>query len=123
MIYDTANLFQFSSLADVCCSFIDRHALDVIHHESFYSLSASALKEMISRDSFCAQEIDIFRAVCEWVQRNPQVNPKEIITAVRLSLISLPDLLNIVRPSSLVGPDLILDAIKVRTECRDTDLR
>ena len=32
------------------------------------------------------------------------------------------DLLNVVRPSSLMNADLILDAIKVRSESRDTDL-
>ncbi|XP_035227045.1 BTB/POZ domain-containing protein 9-like [Stegodyphus dumicola] len=123
MIYDMASLFHLSSLADVCCSFVDRNALDIIHHESFLTLSASALKEMISRDSFCASEVDIFRAVCEWAQQNPDVDMREILSAVRLPLMALPDLLNVVRPTGLVSADTILDAIKARTESRDTDLK
>lgn len=43
MIYDMASLFHLSSLAEVCCSFVDRNALDIIHHESFLTLSAVSI--------------------------------------------------------------------------------
>lgn len=78
---------------------------------------------MISRDSFCASEVDIFRAVCEWSQQNPDVDMADILSAVRLPLMALPELLNVVRPTGLVSADSILDAIKARTESRDTDLK
>jgi len=123
VIYDAANLFQLQPLAEVCRTFIDRQALEVIHHESFYNLSANTLKEMISRDSFCAQEIDIFRAVCEWAQRNsPSDLIKEIMASIRLSLISTNDLLTVVRNSGLVEADAILDAIQAKSQSRDSDL-
>lgn len=35
---------------------------------------------------------------------------------------SMNDLLNVVRPTSLVSPDSILDAIKLQTESRDMEL-
>ena len=41
---------------------------------------------------------------------------------VRLPLMSLDDLLQRVRPSLLVPADAILDAIKVQTESRNTEL-
>lgn len=44
------------------------------------------------------------------------------MAAVRLPLMSLTELLNVVRPSALLSPDAILDAIKVRSESRDMDL-
>ena len=125
VIYDTANLFQLSQLADVCRTFIDRQAQEVIRSESFYGLSVSTLKEMISRDSFCAPEIEIFRAVCEWSQRNSSQCPellKEIMDCIRLPLISTNDLLSIVRNSGLVDPNDILDAIQAKSQSRDTDL-
>ncbi|XP_023209936.1 BTB/POZ domain-containing protein 9-like, partial [Centruroides sculpturatus] len=123
MIYDTANLFHLSSLAEVCCCFVDKHAQEIIQHESFLSLSSAAVKEMISRDSFCAPEVDIFRAVYNWTQHNSGIEPQEILSCVRLPLMTLQDLLNIVRPTGLVKADIILDAIKSRTESRDTDLK
>lgn len=49
-------------------------------------------------------------------------NGEEIMGCLRLTLISLDDLLNAVRPSSLMCADAILDAIKLKTESRNADL-
>lgn len=38
-IYDSGRLYQLHFLTKVCTSFMDRHATDIIHHESFNSLS------------------------------------------------------------------------------------
>ena len=125
VIYDTASLFQLSQLAEVCRLFIDRQALEVIRNESFFSLSISTLKDIIQRDSFCAPEIDIFRAVCEWAKRNSSQSPevvKDIISCIRLALISTNDLLSVVRNSGLVDPDDILDAIDAKNQSRDMEL-
>ena len=64
----------------------------------FSSLSVEALKDMIARDSFCAQEVDIFRAAVQWIRSKNYPNPQEILSSVRLPLISIPDLMNVVRP-------------------------
>lgn len=57
-----------------------------------------------------------------WCKHNPKENHAEIMQAVRLPLMSLTELLNVVRPSGLLSPDAILDAIKIRSESRDMDL-
>jgi BTB/POZ domain-containing protein 9 len=75
------------------------------------------------RDSFCAAEIDIFRAVCQWAEQNQGVDPTPILEVVRLPLMSMSQLLNMVRDSGLVSSDTILDAIKLQSECRDMDLK
>jgi len=57
------------------------------------------------------------------VEHNGDVElAKSAIAAIRFQLISLDDLLNVVRASSLVSADTILDAIKVKTESRDMEL-
>lgn len=46
-----------------------------------------------------------------------------IFTAqLRLSLIPLSDLLSVVRPSQLISPDALLDAIAVQTQTPDSEL-
>lgn len=45
-----------------------------------------------------------------------------VLNSVRLPLITLSELLNEVRPSHLASADVILDALKFRTESRDSDL-
>lgn len=107
---------------------------------------------MISRGSFYAPEIEIFNAVRQWHERraailadletrdsevtesdNEELLSKlidtkskgpvaDIVKSIRLSLISLDDLLNVVRPSSLVSPDSILDAIQEKTSTRSSEL-
>ena len=46
-----------ADLAKAALMFMDRHAAEVLHHEAFLSLSESAVKSIISRDSFCAAEV------------------------------------------------------------------
>lgn len=120
-IYDRACLYQLGALADACRRFVDRHAQSILKADSFLSLSPTVLEEMIGRDSFFAPEVDIFRAVCSWVSHNPGVDTRPILNQVRLPLLTVQELLNVVRPTELVCPNTILDAIKLRTETRDAD--
>ncbi|GAB1606264.1 BTB/POZ domain-containing protein 9-like [Argonauta hians] len=123
LIYDLANMYSLTSLSYVCKEFIDRNALEILSTPSFCSLSESSVKELLSRDSFCAQEIKIFHAVCKWCDSNPSVDRATVLQAVRLPLISIKDLFEVVRPSNLVTPNAILDAIQVIWECRGMDLK
>ncbi|XP_032664988.1 BTB/POZ domain-containing protein 9 [Odontomachus brunneus] len=122
LIIDTAFLYQLEFLTRVCLEYMDKHAPEVIQHENFLQLSPEALKKLISRDSFYAPEIDIFLAVEMWVKANPDVNASEVLSQLRLSLISITDLLNVVRPTGLVSSEAILDAISARTQTRDSEL-
>ena len=80
-----------------------------------------------NRDSFCAPEVEIFKAVHNWVRVNSDEDGGEeflqILSEVRLSLIPTQDLLKYVRPTNLVQPDKLLDAIQARTEFRDMELK
>ena len=122
LIYDTASLYQLADLAKAALMFMDRHAAEVLHHEAFLSLSESAVKSIISRDSFCAAEVDIFKAIDGWSKANSG-DIGNILNEIRLELVTIPDLLKVVRPTELIPADILLDAIQSRTEMRDTDLR
>ena len=82
----------------------------------------SALAEIISRNSFYASEMNIFRAVQRWTQRNRNVDNKRVVAEIRLTLISQKDLLDSVRASNLVSADAILDAMNTRIVMNDSDL-
>ena len=49
LVYDMAALYGLSKLMQSCCYFMDRHAGDVIQHESFSNLSRDSLRAIISR--------------------------------------------------------------------------
>lgn len=43
LIYDLANMYNLDSLCHVCKEFIDKKALDILHSESFLTLSQVTL--------------------------------------------------------------------------------
>ncbi|VVC98596.1 unnamed protein product, partial [Leptidea sinapis] len=123
-------LYGLDSLMDYCYNFLDRNAQEVLQHDTFLQLSVEALQSLLERDSFFAPEVDIFKAVCGWFSANQQWVQSEagagqvekILKGVRLTLMSLEELLTVVRPFSLVTPDMLLDAIQEKTQAKSTDL-
>ncbi|KZS21506.1 BTB/POZ domain-containing protein [Daphnia magna] len=132
LVYDVANLYQLRVLMEACRQYADKHATDILQSEAFLQLSPGTLCDLLQRDSFCVAEIEIFRAVLRWwhhnsyddcvVKEDTTNELNSVLKSVRLPLITLSELLNEVRPSHLVSSDVILDALKFRTESRDSDL-
>ena len=93
--------------------------------EGFLSLSQAALIDLLSRDSFFAPEIEIFRAIVQWKEKNNVSvdDARELLKVVRLQLVSNNELFNIIRPSGLYQPDQILDALHCQAEKKPQDLR
>lgn len=79
LIFDATRLYQLDRLTKVCQEYMDKHALELIQHESFLQLSPSALTELVSRDSFYAPEIDIFTSVQSWVKANSDVDATNVL--------------------------------------------
>ncbi|XP_043962819.1 BTB/POZ domain-containing protein 9 [Gambusia affinis] len=123
LVFDVASLYCLSALNEACCAYMDRHAPEILNSDGFLSLSKVALLTVARRDSFAASEKEIFQALCRWCQQHEDgVDTQEVMSAVRLPLMTLTEMLNVVRPSGLVSPDDLLDAIKSRSESRNMDL-
>lgn len=45
LIFDVASLYHLSSLAEACCSFMDRHAVEVLKSDGFLALSKVSEEE------------------------------------------------------------------------------
>lgn len=76
---------------------------------------------MLQRDSFFMPEVEIFKGVCAWCRANDN-SGDVVMKHVRLPLMSLNELLCVVRPAALVPPDVLLDAIGERTTARICNL-
>lgn len=123
LVFDVASLYSLSVLGAACCAYMDRHAPDVLSSDGFLMLSKTALLTVVRRDSFAASEKEIFQALCRWCRQHVEGgDTQEVMAAVRLPLMTLTELLNVVRPSGLLSPDDLLDAIKMRSESRNMDL-
>lgn len=77
--------------------------------------------EVLQRNSFFVPEVDIFRGVSAWCKANEDTDDL-VLKCVRLPLMSLNDLLFVVRPADLVKPEILLDAIGERTNVRQVNL-
>jgi BTB/POZ domain-containing protein 9 len=123
-VYDISCLYQLRALEETCVRFIDRNCMILIKNNSLMQLSCDSLASIISRDSFCAPELDIFNIVKRWHELNGSLDkPKrELIEKIRLPLMKLDELLNAVRESNLIESNLILDAIKLKHESTDMSL-
>jgi len=124
VIYDVSCLYQLNSLRDKCLMYMDHNAVDVLDTDAFANLSEIAMITIISRDSFCAPEVKIFKAVSDWIKGNKEAGKdfSHILKIIRLPLISLHDLFHDVRESKLFESDVILDAIQMKTECKVNDM-
>lgn len=124
-IYDISCLYQLKALEETCVRFIDRNCVTLIKNNSLLQLSCDSLASIISRDSFCAPEIEVFNIVKKWHEVNNMLDgpPKQqLIDKIRLPLMKLDELLNQVRDSNLICSNLILDAIKLKHESTDMSL-
>ncbi|EDW66145.1 BTB/POZ domain-containing protein 9 [Drosophila virilis] len=123
MILDAARLYNLEELTQVCHMFMDRNAADLLQHDSFKMLSKESLKEVLRRDCFFAPEVQIFLAVWKWSRYNPDIDIKTVVSYVRLPLMNLEHLLQVVRPSGILEPDKILDAIDERSTSKTLPYR
>lgn len=66
LIYNLAVLYNLEDLISACLKFLDGIAPAPLHSPHFLRLSQTAVERLLSRDSFCASEIEIFRSLCAW---------------------------------------------------------
>ena len=54
-------MFDLVDLVQATSEFMDRNAMKILESEDFMTLSADALHKLICRNSFCADEMQIFK--------------------------------------------------------------
>lgn len=73
-LLDAAQLYNLETLRDVCTTFMDQNATEMLSSKNFQMLSQESLCTLLDRDSFFAPEVEIFNAVREWYQNNPNAD-------------------------------------------------
>ncbi|XP_018496030.1 BTB/POZ domain-containing protein 9 [Galendromus occidentalis] len=121
-VFEMAHGLQLEQISEACCHFMDQVPEAILSSEALHDLSSGALSAILSRDTFCADEVDIFKAVEKWCARNSlQKNASEVLEKVRLALMPVLELASTVRNTGLIATDRLLDAIQ-RRESQATDL-
>ncbi|XP_033237410.1 BTB/POZ domain-containing protein 9-like [Drosophila pseudoobscura] len=110
-ILNAAHRYSMNGLRKKCLNFMDCKASDVLQHASFAMLCKESLEEVLERDTFYAPEVEIFQAVCKWRALFPSEDIKTVISHIRLPLMSVKELLRVVRPTGIFDLDQIMDAM------------
>ena len=112
--YNFADRYKIDELRDACNSTIYENPEDFLKSGDIKFLSAEIFGRIVSNDTFIANEKDIFFAAKTWLDDYPQTTEQDrslVLDSIRLSRLSRADLLEIVRPTKLFPPDVILDVL------------
>lgn len=114
-----ADFYGREQLEARCWEIICGNAHVVLAGEGFLELTPALLASLVSRADLQVDEIDVFAALQRWAAVDPSTRREalSIVTPhLRLPLIALRDLMRIVRPSGLVSPEQLLDAIEYHAD-------
>ncbi|XP_063904305.1 BTB/POZ domain-containing protein 9-like [Zophobas morio] len=109
-VLNTANLYDLEELLEACYSFMDLNASEVVTSDCFTHLSQKSMIQLLQRNSFIVPEIEIFKSVAKWCKINNDVDDL-VIQCVRLSSMTVVDIVTTVWPSKLFDCEKLLEAI------------
>ncbi|CAG2165643.1 unnamed protein product [Oppiella nova] len=121
-IHETASLFAISPLLENCHQFILGNGYQLLSNGSLLSLSPKTLIQLLSSDDFCAEELDVFNAIIKYLQMNAEITAEvaeELVSTVRLHLISWNDMIAYVWPSGFFAREELLMSIDNRPKTGD----
>ncbi|KAG4074440.1 hypothetical protein HA402_015136 [Bradysia odoriphaga] len=121
---NAACLYNLTVLEEAALLYMDRNSTDVLKSTNFNTLSPRSLSSVLKRDTFCAPEMDIFKAVLEWRKHEHSDSEfQAIIPLVRFKLIDLEELLTIVKESSTLDSERLLEIVREKTTNQDMNYR
>ncbi|BFF97286.1 BTB/POZ domain-containing protein 9-like [Drosophila madeirensis] len=111
VILNAARLYDMPELVKKCYNFMEENQLALLQSDSIQTLSKEAFEDLLRQDNFFAPEVELFRSICKWRENKPSEDSQTLLSLVRLPLMSIHELLHVVRPSGIFELDDIVDAI------------
>ena len=111
-----SDLHHLQQLHNSCLQFIESHTSEVLRHQSLLSLPQECLRAIISRDTFVAPEVEIFKAVQRWKEHKEKTVDEisKLLECIRLSeFSSAEEIFSQVEPTGLLDDKTILAGVRV----------
>lgn len=140
--YNLAQNYGFESLEITCFNYIVNNGYQLLDCQqdedaidSLLSFDAKFLTELFLNDKFCCEEIEIFKFIFNWIiiNRSNAIDEQQfngsitdLVSSVRLNLISIDDLITIVWSSDLVPKTELHQLIcqeKSKFKCQSSNVR
>ena len=115
-VFNVAIQLSIEQLTETCCDFMEDFSGSILLSENFCRLTAVAICKLLSRDTFFADEIEIFKAVEKWCKVLPrdERDVVQVLASVRLPFITTTMLSTTVWSSGLISAETIIEAIAAR---------
>ncbi|CAM9491162.1 unnamed protein product [Ectocarpus fasciculatus] len=116
-VLEAAEYYGHDELAAKCWDLIKENTPRVLKSESFLELPWLQVLSLVREGELQVDEAELFKAVQAWVSRDTAERRRRVDEAsclsrhFRLPLMSLKELMSVVRPTNLIAADAILDAV------------
>ncbi|XP_063904093.1 BTB/POZ domain-containing protein 9-like isoform X2 [Zophobas morio] len=105
-----ANAHDMDELRETCHALIDEHVSQTLEYGFFNVLTQKSMVNLLKRDAFLEQEIDVFNIAANWCKNNKDVD-NLVIGCVRFPCLTRNEILNVVRPSKIVDDAKLLNVL------------
>mgnify|MGYP001032318914 FL=1 len=99
-------------MKSLCLSYLEKNSQVALSSNSFLSVSAPVLLAILRSNSLNMEEIEVFDALLNWKNHDPNRKVDEFVKYIRFGAIEPLDLLQIVEPSGIVPRELLLPAYR-----------
>ncbi|KAJ3665230.1 hypothetical protein Zmor_000735 [Zophobas morio] len=109
-LLNKANAHDMDELREICHTFIDKHVSRKIEYDFFNILTQKSIINLLKRDAFPVEEINIFKIAANWCKINKDLD-KLVIECIRFSTLTPNEILTVVWPSKIVDEAKLLNAL------------
>ncbi|XP_063904323.1 BTB/POZ domain-containing protein 9-like isoform X2 [Zophobas morio] len=106
-----ANAHDMDELREICHTFIDKHVSQKLEYDFFNILTQKSMINLLKRDAFPVEEINVFKIVANWCKINKDLLNKLVIECIRISTLTRNEILTVVWPSKIVDKAKLLNAL------------
>ncbi|RWS02098.1 BTB/POZ domain-containing protein 9-like protein [Dinothrombium tinctorium] len=114
-VFKISSLYEIDSLLEKCWRFIESNAKEIVEDKTiFTSFSFKLVDQIVCRETFIADEIDIFKALMEWKKSYPECDITSVLANIRWDQISLENFHQYVRPFGVFTDTQYIDASVIK---------
>lgn len=134
-ILQCAEILKDEKVQQRCWNIVDIHTSEAIKREGFLNIDHDLMLRFLQRDSLRLREIDLFKALCNWIafqhktenQNSPIELKKELyshlVEQIRFPLMSQKEFAEYVPQTKLLLKDDIIDIFSYFSSASNVDLR
>ncbi|XP_063904267.1 BTB/POZ domain-containing protein 9-like isoform X5 [Zophobas morio] len=109
-LLNVANAHDIDKLKEICHTFVDEHVSQTFEHDFLNVLTQKSMVNLLKRDAFPVQEIDIFKIAANWCKINEDLDSL-VIECIRFPCLTRNEILNVVWPSKVVDNEKLLKVL------------